>query len=769
MSVQLRIPVATYRLQFNRDFRFRDAISLVSYLDILGILDIYASPLLKARMGSSHGYDVTDPTRLNPELGTDDDFDTLIENLKQRDMGLLLDIVPNHMAASPENPWWQDVMEKGQNSPFAGFFDTHWLDFPGSDTTTGHRRFFDIGDLIGIRVEESRVFKITHSLIFRLLSEGKIIGLRIDHIDGLFDPLEYLRRLRKYTGGQYTVVEKILSAGENLPEAWPVCGTTGYDFANVLNALIVDSDGIKDLEGIYSRFTRSDKSFRDLVYEKKKQVINELFPDEIAALGRWLAHLSGKFTAEETSQALIESTACLPVYRTYIQTSKIAPRGKKYLEKALTEARQHGAVGNDALEFLKEVLLLNFPPDFQPEEKTAWMNFIRRWQQLTGAVMAKGFEDTALYNYHRLISLNEVGGNPDTPGLSIKGFHRWNLARMKNWPYTLNTTSTHDTKRSEDVRARINVLSEIPGEWEQHLICWQKWNEEKKLKVNGLPVPEPNTEILLYQTLIGAWPLTIMEVPGFKKRLKEYMVKAVREAKTITSWIKINREYENAILKFIDNILQDSGNNEFLTDFLEFQKKIARFGALNSLSQLLLKITSPGIPDFYQGTELWDFSLVDPDNRRPVDFSRRKRLLDGLLKRKPPIDEMLASWEDGRIKLYVIYKALNTRRTHRELFQKGKYTPLRVEGKRQESVCAFIRRYGDRWSLVVVPRFFTKLVEVDGLLTGKRVWREDRVILPDDAPRDWHNAFTDENISSDKGIALADLFSKFPIAMLIIE
>lgn len=769
MSVQLRIPVATYRLQFNRDFRFRDAASLVSYLDILGISDIYASPLLKARKGSSHGYDVTDPTCLNPELGTEGDFNTLIKELKRRDMGLLLDIVPNHMAANPENPWWQDVMERGQNSPFAGFFDTRWLDFPGSAKTTGHRRFFDIGDLIGIRVEESRVFKITHSLIFRLISESKITGLRIDHIDGLFDPLEYLRRLRKNNSGQYTVVEKILAADETLPEVWPVYGTTGYDFTNMLNALFVDSDGIKDLDSIYSRFNPSGKPFCDLVYEKKKQIMNELFPDEIEALGQYLAHLSGKFTPKETGQALIELTACLPVYRTYIRTDKIAPRDKMYLEKTFMEARRHGIAGNDALEFLKEVLLLDFPDGFRLEKKKVWMNFVKRWQQLTGAVMAKGFEDTALYNYHRLISLNEVGGNPDTPGLSIDDFHLWNLARMKNWPHTFNTTATHDTKRSEDVRARINVLSEIPGEWEQHLTRWHEWNEKKKLIVNGLPIPEPNTEILLYQTLIGAWPLSVKEVYGFQKRLKEYIIKAVREAKTMTSWIKINNKYENAILSFIDNILHDSADNNFLTDFLKFQKKIARYGALNSLSQLLLKITSPGVPDFYQGTELWDFSLVDPDNRRPVDFAKRKKLLDDLLKGKPPIDEMLASWEDGRIKLYVTYLTLNTRRTHRELFQKGKYFPLRVEGKRQELVCVFIRQYGDKWSLSAVPRFFTKVSAANVTPVWKKVWGNERVLLPENTPRDWYNIFTDEHISSDKGMTLADLFNKFPVAMLVNE
>jgi len=479
MSGQLRIPTATYRLQFNKSFRFKDASTLITYLNRLGVSDIYASPVLKARKDSSHGYDVTDPTNLNPELGPEYDFDTLTKELQQQCMGLLLDIVPNHMAASTENPWWQDVLEKGQDSPFAAFFDIDWLKYRASNSKfTRHRRFFDIGDLIGIRVEDPKAFEMTHSYILHLVAEGKVTGLRIDHIDGLYDPLEYLQRLQQRISpsakspGFYVVVEKILSGDETLPETWPVFGTTGYDFPNMLNALFVDNEGIKTLNNIYSRVTGSGKSFHDLVYEKKRQVINELFPDEMEALGRYLAHLSGQLTAEEASRALKEVTASLPVYRTYIRTFRIGSQDRKYLESAFQAARQRDAAAINALDFLKKVLLLDFPADFNPEDKNEWLDFIMHWQQLTGAVMAKGFEDTALYNYHRLVSLNEVGGNPDIPGLSLDDFHKWNLTRMKCWPCTLNTTSTHDTKRSEDVRARISVLSEIPGEWEEHLIHW---------------------------------------------------------------------------------------------------------------------------------------------------------------------------------------------------------------------------------------------------------------------------------------------------------
>jgi len=780
MSSRLRIPVATYRFQFNKDFRFKDAMSLVSYLSQLGISDIYASPILKAQKGSTHGYDITDPTLLNPELGTEQDFNTLVKELGQWSIGLLLDIVPNHMAASPENPWWQDVLEHGEDSPFASFFDTDWLNFGGSShEATVHRRFFDISDFVGLRVEDPKVFEATHSYILHLIAEGKVTGLRIDHIDGLYDPLEYLLRLQQHISPQvdevpgfYLVVEKILSGDETTPEVWPAFGTTGYDFAKILNALFVNSGSIKSLKEIYARATGLGESFCDLVYEKKKQVMLELFPSEIEALGRYLAYLSGQLTTQEASRALVEVTACLPVYRTYINSPEITSHDRRYLETTVQEAVSRNAAPEVVLRFLKRVLLLDFLPSLNQEEKNEWLNFIMHWQQFTGAVMAKGFEDTALYNYNCLVSLNEVGSNPDADGLSIQEFHKWNETRAEHWPRTLNATSTHDTKRSEDIRARINVLSEIPDEWQKHLSRWQEWNHEKKASPSELPVPEPNTEILLYQILIGAWPLHQREVPEFKERLKAYMIKATREAKTITSWLKINPKYEDSVLSFVDSILEKSADNKFLQDFLEFQTNIAYYGALNSISQVLLKVTSPGVPDFYQGMELWNFSLVDPDNRRLVDFKKRKRLLDSLIQKEadgepPPIDKMLASWKDGRIKLYVTFKALNTRGDYLGLFQNGDYIPLRVAGKRREHVCVFARRYGEKWALVAVPRFFTQLSEVGVLPIGKQVWQEDHIPLPEDAPRNWLNIFTGETICGVKSIALAELFHKFPGAMLM--
>jgi len=788
----LRIPVATYRFQFNRQFRFEDACELVPYLHKLGISDLYASPVLKARKGSLHGYDVVDPSNINPELGNQADFDTLVWKLKDHEMGLLLDIVPNHMAASTENPWWQDIINKGNDSPYASYFDMDWLAFSKETSEqTGHRRFFDIDDLVGICVEDYTVFEAVHSLVFRFASEGKITGLRVDHVDGLYDPMEYLSRLQHHlvlraneagNGTRfYMVVEKILSGSEALPQEWPVFGTTGYDFINVLNALFVDSKGADALNEIYSHFTGESTTFNDIVYEKKKQVVEQLFPLEMHALGQYLNHLARQdidaagMSSEILSIALTEVTACLPVYRTYTRSPEVSPRDRFYLENAVDEANKRNPnIDSSAINFLRRILTLDFLDYLTSEQKDAWLRFVMKWQQLTGAIMAKGFEDTALYCYNRLLSFNEVGGRPDSPGLSVNDFHRRNLARLERWPHTLNATSTHDTKRSEDVRARINILSEIPEEWERRLNKWSAWNLPKKKTVKDLDVPEPNTEIFLYQTLIGAWPLYQEEIDGFKERLKAYMQKAVREAKVYTDWLSPDSDYETALITFVDSILDGSRQNSFLEDFLRFEKQIAFYGALNSLSQVLLKITSPGVPDFYQGTELWDFSLVDPDNRRPIDFGKRVKFLDELIRQEAQgqdllVKRILKSWQDGRVKLYVTSKALDMRRADKDLFQDGSYIPLQVEGQSREHVCAFARNKGDRWALTVVPRLITGLVNFDTFPCGQPVWGNDILLMPEDAPQDWSNAFTGENLEVSerrRGLPLAGIFHIFPVAFL---
>jgi len=943
----LRIPASTYRIQFNRQFQFEDACDLVPYLHQLGISDLYASPILKARKGSSHGYDVTDPTCLNPELGIETDLHDLVRELENHNMGLLLDIVPNHAAASLENPWWMDVLQNGVCSPYAGFFDIDWgvlgnrillpiLTRPYEETLKNqeltltledaglfiqydgyrlpldvksyrlilsycldtlekalgsshpayeelhrlieavehlpsvsnlgpkkankqyrdrqavkesflriveispktktvllqditlfngkkggptsfelmhnlleqqvfrlaywktareylnYRRFFDISDLIGVRVEESQVFEATHSLILKLVREGKVSGLRIDHIDGLNDPLQYLLRLQQHimTGTEeasifprfYVVVEKILTSDEVLPPQWPVFGTTGYDFARMANLLFVDSSRVHALDEIYFRFAGSQATFGNVIYEKKKQVMEELFPGEVRELGQYLTNLAHRdslttnLSSKELTKVLIEVTACLPVYRTYVRTLEVSPQDQLYLERAVEEARRRNPdMDTPTLDFLEGILTLDFPYHLPSEQKEARLDFVLRWQQLTGAIMAKGFEDTTLYCYNRLVSLNDVGSEPDSLGFSVDDFHRRVLARQECWPYTLNATSTHDTKRSEDVRARINVISEIPEEWKRHLTQWRQWNEPKKQMLNGLPVPEPNMEILLYQTMVGAWPLYEKEVPEFKQRLKTYMVKAVREAKVFTSWLSPNSDYESGLISFLESILDSTKGNYFLEDFLRFENQIAYYGAFNSLAQALLKITSPGIPDFYQGTELWDFSLVDPDNRRLVDFKTRAKTLDELIQQEAQgqeslIQGVLDSWEDGRVKLYVTYRALNVRKSYSDLFQDGEYIPLQVVGHRQEHVCASARRRGEEYALVIVPRLLTKLVRVGVIPVGREVWGEDLLLLPEGVPERWLNSFTGEKLKvsgSKNGLKLSDILYSFPVALLI--
>ncbi len=787
---RLRTPTATYRLQFNRHFRFGDACNLVPYLHKLGISDIYASPILKARRGSLHGYDVTDPSRLNPELGTEVDFANLSQALKNNEMGLLLDIVPNHMAASQQNPWWHDLQMKGEKSAYVGFFDTDWLAFDRADNlTTGHRRFFDIGDLVGIRIEDTGVFNAVHSLILKLINEGKVTGLRIDHIDGLYDPLEYLIRLQQNSTGPqngsgpgfYVVVEKILAEQEILPQEWPVFGTTGYDYASLINTLFIDSHGSQALSDIYTRFLGYEVSFNDTVYEKKRLVIKQLFAAEIRALGQYLSQLAhqdrhtANLAEEPLTEALTELTVFLPVYRTYIRNLSVSDRDRVHIENILAQTKwQNPEINSNVIDFVQRVLLLDLPYHTDPEQCSSWLFFILRWQQLTGAIMAKGFEDTALYCYNKLISLNEVGGKPDSLGISTEEFHQRNIGRFRQSPHTLNTTSTHDTKRGEDVRSRLNVLSEIPEIWGQVLNRWSSWNQSQKTEVNGQLVPEPNTEILLYQTLIGAWPHDQKEIRQFKKRLKGYMIKAVREAKTFTSWIQPNQPYEAAVDQFIDRILKTTKLNRFLGDFLQFQGQIAFYGALNSLSQVLLKITSPGVPDFYQGSELWDLSLVDPDNRRMVNFGLRNTILNELMKqevhlRTELLQQMIQSWQDGRIKLYVIYKALNMRRLYSDIFKYGNYISLESQGRGKEHVCAFARRQEENWILTIIPRFFTKLISLDDLPCGQEVWKRDKLQLPANAPVSWINIFTEEKVEvsdNEKGLLLSDIFSTFPIALL---
>jgi (1->4)-alpha-D-glucan 1-alpha-D-glucosylmutase len=451
-------------------------------------------------------------------------------------------------------------------------------------------------------------------------------------------------------------------------------------------------------------------------------------------------------------------------------------RDQVFLDRAIDEARRRRPdLDQRALDFLQRVLEGDWPGWLSPAQRDFWRRFVAQWQQFSGPAMAKGLEDTSLYVYHPLVSLNEVGGHPTTERLSVEAFHRHNAFQQSHWPRTMNATSTHDTKRSEDVRARINVLSEVPEEWARCLKRWSRWNRSSKQEVSGQRMPDANTEVLLYQTLVGAWPLSQEEVPQFKARLNEYLIKAAREARTHTSWLSQDRDYENSLLEFTQGILVETPENHFLLDFLRVQKRIAYFGALNSLSQTLLKITSPGVPDFYQGTELWDFSLVDPDNRRPVDFPERSSLLDQISLPETKnsgqfVRKLLSSWTDGRVKLYTTHQELELRRERQELFSQGEYIPLEASGERAKHVCAFARRLGDAWALTVVPRLLSSLIPSGRFPLGPRVWGEDSLVLPGDAPNSWRNILGGSVIQSGSkapGLPLSAIFNQFPVALLI--
>jgi (1->4)-alpha-D-glucan 1-alpha-D-glucosylmutase len=659
-----------------------------------------------------------------------------------------------------------------------------------SDEEINYRRFFAINDLIGVRVDDPAVFRLTHELVLQLVKEGRVTGLRVDHIDGLLDPLGYLQQLRKQTssglgweeedrGHVYTVVEKILSGGERLPDEWPVEVTTGYDFLNLVNAVFVDPSGAQCVREVYHRFVGSTPPFEDILYEQKMLVIRTLFAGEIRSLGLELGRLAEQdrhardLPLKELTDALAEVTIYLPTYRTYIRSLQVSATDGRRIDRTVDQAaHRNPAISPAAFDFLRQVLLLETRPHLSAEAR---LRFVMRWQQFTGPIMAKGLEDTALYLYNPLVSLNEVGGRLLPPDSPVDDFHSQMRERRKGWPRTLNATSTHDTKRSEDVRARIDVLSEIPTEWEKRLRLWSRWNEDKRTD-SGKHVPDPSEEVLLYQTMLGAWPFDIDEVPSFRARLRAYMVKAAREAKVHTQWAQPDTERESRLNQFIDAILVPSSRNRFLRDFLHFEKRIAHLGAINSLSQTLFKICAPGVPDFYQGSELWDLRLVDPDNRGAVDFQKRSELLRQLKARESGrlgglVSELLRTWQNGTVKLYVTAKALGFRRNHGALFLEGDYLPLEASGALKEHVCAFARLHKDAWAVAIVPRMVAGLIAPGEFPVGQSVWGRSAVSLPSAAPAEWLNLLTGEGlktlrVTKGRALLLGDVFRSFPVALL---
>ena len=905
---------ATYRLQFHSAFTFRDAAALVPYLARLGISHVYASPLMQARPGSTHGYDIVNHDRLNPEIGTDTEFEALVAALAAHGLGLIVDIVPNHMGVcGADNAWWLDVLEWGESSPYAAFFDINWdpirhdlkgrvllpvlgdqygavlergeiaLRFePGEGSFSAwyhehrfpisplsyprilryggpalsefagdfaalrrlpahlahgraaaakrrlaaaaaapwpadpgiaaaldaavrafagrpgrpasfrrlhrlleaqayrvafwrvateeinYRRFFNINDLAGLRIELPELFEATHRLVFAMAERGQVQGLRIDHIDGLFDPDFYCARLRERVGGgTYIVAEKILARYERLPD-WPIAGTTGYDFVNQVLGLFVDPAAEAAMTRLYRRLGDRRESFDEALHAAKQRIMRVNLASEMSVLASRFHRLSmadwrtRDFTRRGMLTALEEVIAAFPVYRTYVSPNGAAPDDRRYVEWAIGLAKKRWATEDTTiLDFIQGVLVADLPRHPQPADV---LRTAMQFQQATGPVMAKAFEDTAFYRYFRLLALNEVGGDPRRFGMSCAAFHHVAAERGRTWPLAMVTTATHDTKRGEDARLRIALLSEMPREWGRRVAQWQRLNRRHRGEIDDAPVPDRNVEYLFYQMLVGAWPPGLDPsdagaMAALAGRIDGAIVKSVREGKERSSWSYPNVGYEAGLQRFVRGVLDPARPNPFLADFAGFVGQLARPAAIASLAQLVLKLTVPGVPDIYQGGELWDFSLVDPDNRRPVDWQRRRRLLDEVADARP--EELAASWQDGREKLFVTARLLGLRRARPGLFAAGDYQPLDIgDGCNSDRICAFARRRGDETIAVAVPRLTYGLF-CDG---GPADFDATEIALPDIEV--WRNVLTGAAIERRQRISAGELFRDFPVAVL---
>ncbi|MBC7785272.1 MAG: malto-oligosyltrehalose synthase [Burkholderiales bacterium] len=921
-TAQFARPLATYRLQFNTAFTFADAAAAVPYLARLGISHVYASPYLKAQTGSTHGYDVVDPTALNPELGTEADYDAFVETLRAHGMSHIVDIVPNHMGvAGDQNPWWNDVLEFGRASRFADFFDIAWDSYtnaigreqvllpilgdqPEAVTSAGelkvtfdergpglryyerwlplavesyavafssfdkfcdlpnrlaalpnergerlkavssirhdlleaarepealaalqsraaeasisellplqhyrlafwreahalsnYRRFFDVNELAAIQMEREDVFEQCNAVILRRAAQGQISGLRVDHPDGLTDPKRYFERLQEAfrrerlgvatssapsTPGAsfYVVAEKILAGDESLPQDWQVDGTTGYDFLAEVNALFIDPAAREPLTEAYRAFTGQTAEFAQIANQCKQLLLRGSFPRDFSVPTTRVHALlerevrDGVPSLEDIEMAIGKTIIHFSVYRTYFMLGTASDSDRQHLARAFQSVRRENPhLPTAALDLFSDVLLgegaLAGRPDLDDER---WQ-IAKRFQQLTAPVTAKGVEDTAMYRYHRLISLNEVGNEPDHFGMSPEQLHERLVRRQQRWPYSMLTLSTHDTKRSEDVRARLNVLADIPHRFADAVNRWSRINRA----LPGLAA-EPldrNTEYLIYQTLLGVWPADRDTCPQpTLERIQAYALKAVRESKLHTTWAEPNTAYEERLQRFLSAVLDAEANRDFYRDFVPFAHALAKAGYINSLSQTLIKLTAPGMPDTYQGTELWDDSLVDPDNRRPVDYRVRDAMLSEIQSASVAPGILLQTPNDGRVKLFMIYRALQTRQGHRACFHPGDYLPLSLRGSGSNHLFAFARRNAAEHVITVVPRF-------------PGAWMPFTPAAPLQVPRDliadtaitglsaasYHNAFTGAIVraSEDGHLSVAEVLAEFPVALLVAD
>ena len=614
-----------------------------------------------------------------------------------------------------------------------------------------YRRFFDINDLAAIRMELPEVFEATHQLLLELVAAGAVTGLRIDHPDGLYLPRDYFKKLQKKCAEAlqiplppderaiYLVVEKILTGQEKLPQDWPVHGTTGYDFGKDVTQVLVNASAEAAFTNAYRRFIGHSMHFGHLVYAKKRQVMRLSLANDVNVLGNMVDRLSEQnrwfrdFTLQALARAVQETIACFPVYRTYLAPGQpVREEDEQVVERAIAAAkRRNPGIEASVFNFLRDILLFRFPENLDEEGREAHRRFVLKFQQYTGPIMAKGLEDTVFYIFNRLAALNEVGGEPQYFGLSVEAFHQRNQERHRDWPAAMLTTSTHDTKRSEDVRARMVALSEVPELWRRSLQRWRTNNRRWKKAVDDLAAPDANEEYLLYQILLGSWPIG----PGGKadqsvsaeyvKRIQAYMAKALNEAKLNTSWVQPNEEWLKVTNKFVAGILQPSSKNKFLPNFLPVVEEVARLGAINSLTQVLLKLTSPGVPDIYQGNEIWDFSLVDPDNRRPVDYKLRQAMLESLSRARP--EELVRSWPDGRLKMFLTQRLLRFRRENPDIFRNGNYLPVASSGTFGDCCIAFARHAGEHWIMVAGSRLSSRI----GFPPIGEKWKDSTLAIPE--------------------------------------
>ncbi len=935
--------LSTYRLQLHAGFRLEDVRALIPYFAALGVTHLHLSPVLAARTGSQHNYDVTDPTRLNPALGAEAEFIALADALRSAGLGIVLDIVPNHMAAHAENPFWEDVLTHGSASRYARWFDIEWRGGePGPrprivlpvlgdlrvralergeitlrlrsgrirvgyfehewplDPLTLHplfdaiaraaeagaaapesarairahgrmlralsrqrgrtpgeredvarradgaadqvaqllgegpaahsaeaalrafaappdgprrlrrlldaqayrivywrraareinyRRFFDVNELVALHMEDPEVFGQTHARLLEWRDAGAVDGFRVDHPDGLLDPLAYLRRLADEAfdwrpDARYPIyVEKILEPGETLPSAWPVSGTTGYDFLNEVEGLFVDRAGLARLERDYRRLIRRPLTFALVAEEGKRGALGRGLSPGVRLLAARLVRLAADagttLSVAAARSALIEVIAALGVYRTYVDrhTPGGSPEDRRRLADAVAAARSRGGAAA-ALDSLEQALLGGPWPDGEREQLR--LRFVQRFQQLTGPAMAKGVEDTAFYAWAPLASLNEVGGAPDAlPADAVAAFHASAAARARVWPGAMLATTTHDTKRSADVRSRLDVLSELPDEWEERLYRWRRLTRPLQRRDRDGTAPDANTLYLFFQSLLGIWPVgqPIDDAcrGALAARLGEYMLKAAREAKQRTSWLEPDAAYESALADYVAAALDPVRSGPLLSEVGEFARRLAETGAWNALARTVLQLTTPGIPDIYQGDELSNLALVDPDNRRPVDFPRRQAALAEVIRTygagqgaARELAALVARPWDGRLKLHVLHRLLTARRQRPALFVGAGYEPLEVRGAAAGSVLAFARRAGDERLIVVVPRLLARRGAAAGTPpVGGRFWEDTAVTLPDDvAGRPLDCLLTGRVLRPADTIRVGELLALVPVAAL---